>query len=68
MCSLLSQIRPNHSIKFNFVSNMELNKIKLYNTTNKLLKNYAISIHLIVKLLDFLYNEHKRTIRDSRGH
>jgi len=44
------------------VPNMELSKIKLYNTKNKLIKKtYACKLLLIFKALGFLCNEHKRT-------
>jgi len=44
------------------VPNMELSKIKLYNTKNKLIKNtYACKVLLIFKVLGLLCTEHKRT-------
>ena len=44
------------------VPSMELSKIKLYNTKNKLIKKtYACNVLLILKVLGFLCNEYKRT-------
>jgi len=41
---------------------MKLNKIKLYNTINKLIKNYSSGEFLIEQSVSFFFcTEHKRT-------